>query len=152
MLCVGEGTNDSNGFRRLVGGGEFESFAMHPAENLQEFPPGGPRSFKAGGFYQASRDSTAAGKWQIIYTTWKKLRQKYPGRFPDFSPESQRAAAIELIRGRGALADIEACRFDAAVAKCNREWASLPGAPYGQRTVSLAQVRTLFQTNGGTIA
>jgi len=36
---------------------------------------------------------------------------------------------------------VKAGRFDAAVAKCAKEWASLPGSPYGQPVKTLDQAR-----------
>jgi lysozyme len=93
--------------------------------------------------------STAAGAYQIIRGTWNRLAKAL--RLPDFSPASQDRAAIELIRSRGALADVKAGRFAAAVQKCRREWASLPGAGYGQPERSLQQLAQVFNANGGAI-
>lgn len=94
--------------------------------------------------------STAAGAYQITRTTWNKLRQSIS--LPDFSPASQDAAAVELIRQNGALAAVEAGRFDAAVSKVRRIWASLPGAGYGQEENSLASLQAVYQQAGGTFA
>ena len=57
-----------------------------------------------------------------------------------------------LIGRRRALEDVRAGRFDAAVAKCAREWASLPGSPYGQPVKTIAQVRPVYENNGGVYA
>jgi lysozyme len=65
--------------------------------------------------------STAAGRYQIIKPTWLSLKSKLG--LPDFSPASQDAAAIELIRQRGALADVQAGRIESAVNKCAKVWA-----------------------------
>lgn len=94
--------------------------------------------------------STAAGAYQIIRGTWNRTAKALGLR--DFSPASQDAAAIELIRQRGALADLKAGRFAAFVDKCRREWASLPGAGYGQPERSLQQLAQVFTANGGTLA
>lgn len=94
--------------------------------------------------------STAAGAYQIIRPTWANLKSAL--RLPDFSPASQDAAAVELIRRRGALADVQAGRVAAAIEKCRNEWASLPGnyAKQGQRTTST--LISWYQQAGGTYA
>ena len=71
---------------------------------------------------------------------------------PDFGPAAQDAMAIELIRRRGALEDVDAGRFDVAVFKCRREWASLPGAGYAQPERSLDALRTAYLQAGGQLA
>ncbi len=43
-------------------------------------------------------------------------------------------------------------RIEVAVGKCNKEWASLPGSPYGQRTVSLPRVIQEYRAWGGAVA
>lgn len=94
--------------------------------------------------------STAAGAYQIIKGTWVNLRQSLG--LTDFSPASQDAAAIELVRRRGALEDVKAGRVAEAIAKCRNEWASLPGnyARQGQR--SMETLVSWYTTNGGTTA
>jgi lysozyme len=94
--------------------------------------------------------STAAGAYQIIRPTWERLRASLG--LPDFGPQSQDAAAVELIRGRGALNDVMAGRFEDAVRKCRNEWASLPGnnAKQGQR--SLDVLTTWYSQAGGQFA
>lgn len=94
--------------------------------------------------------STAAGAYQIIWPTWVKVRDRLGLR--SFGANEQDAAAVELIRQRGALEDVKAGRFAAAVDKCRNEWASLPGnyAKQGQR--SMGQLMAWYQQNGGTTA
>jgi hypothetical protein len=70
---------------------------------------------------------------------------------PDFSPPMQDLAAVYLINRRKALEDVEAGRIEQAIEKCNREWASLPGSPYGQPTRTLAQALATFKEYGGTL-
>lgn len=70
----------------------------------------------------------------------------------DFSPESQDAIAIQMIRERGALPDIEAGQFDAAVGRCSNLWASLPGAQYGQHTNLMSDLRAAYAAAGGSLA
>jgi muramidase (phage lysozyme) len=126
-----EGTAGLDGYRTLYGGGLFNSFADHP--NV---------AVTAGGY-----TSTAAGAYQILYRTWGDFIASQGPH--DFSPDSQDLCARWLISRRGAMADVEAGRLEAAIAKCNKEWASLPGSPYGQPTRDMAYCRAKFRQAGG---
>ncbi|HLP99266.1 MAG TPA: glycoside hydrolase family 104 protein [Sideroxyarcus sp.] len=137
MIRIGEGTSDALGYQRIYGsrsGAQFVDFSDHPR-----------RSVTAAGI-----TSTAAGAYQILRGTWDELVSKYG--FADFSPHSQDLAAVALLKRRGALLDVMEGRFDAAISKCAKEWASLPGSPYGQPTVKLADARSNYQRFGGVIA
>jgi muramidase (phage lysozyme) len=137
MIIVAEhGRDDPIVYQTLFGGGLFESFADHPRIAVTA-TIGGKRV-----------TSTAAGAGQILARTWDGIR----GDLPDFSPESQRAAMVKLIRRRGALADVREGRIPDAIRKCAREWASLPGSPYGQPTISLDTALSLFNEGGGLLA
>lgn len=138
MIYAAEGTAGPNGYRTLFGGGLFDNFADHP--RIKVTRPLGGRLIT----------STAAGAPQILERTWDDVQRVL--RLPDFSPASQDAAAVYLIRRRGALADVRAGRFDQAVAKCAKEWASLPGSPYGQPVKTLNQVRAAYAAAGGQFA
>lgn len=94
--------------------------------------------------------STAAGAYQLIKPTWQSVRAALS--LPDFGPASQDAAAVELIRQKGALADVQAGRFAQALHKCRAVWASLPGnyAKQGQR--SAGELASWFQDAGGVFA
>ena len=94
--------------------------------------------------------STAAGAYQFLRATWADLRGRL--QLPDFGPESQDRAAVELIRQRGALEDVKAGRFADAVVKVRRIWASLPGAGYGQGERSMQWLAQKYETAGGTLA
>ncbi|WP_414604666.1 glycoside hydrolase family 104 protein [Stenotrophomonas sp. AR029] len=93
--------------------------------------------------------STAAGRYQFLSRTWGNLHRQL--RLPDFGPLSQDKACIELIRGRRALDAVKAGQFDKAVALCSKEWASLPGAGYGQHEQSLEKLRSVYQKAGGKV-
>lgn len=104
-----------------------------------------PRRFFA---YRNTRTS-AAGKYQITATTYDATA---PGLgLDDFGPRTQDAIALELIRQRGALADVDAGRFADAVSKVRRIWASLPGAGYGQPERKLETLASAYTRAGGTI-
>lgn len=95
--------------------------------------------------------STAAGKYQITVSTWRSVKPRLG--LPDFSPASQDAAAIELLREVGALALIERGDLAGAVAAARRTWASLPGAGYaGQGERSFASVQSSYLNAGGLLA
>lgn len=136
MLRVSEGTAGPDGYRTLVGGRLFDGYADHPRVLV----------YLSG----LGINSSAAGAYQILRRTWDGVRGKLG--LSDFSPASQDAAAVELIRQRGALALVRAGRFAEAVEKCKKEWASLPGAGYGQRENSLAKLQTAYTQAGGYLA
>lgn len=94
--------------------------------------------------------STAAGAYQFIRGTWAELSGKLA--LPDFGPDSQDRAAIELIRQRGALQDVQAGRFADAVQKVRRIWASMPGAGYGQGERSIEWLAQKYSNAGGSFA
>lgn len=135
-IRLGEGTADEAGYRRLVSGGEFDDFGKHPRKRVWI-----PR-------YRVW--STAAGAYQIIAPTWDSLVRQWG--FENFGPTVQDLAAVALIKGRGALPDVVEGRLREAVRKCAKEWASLPGSPYGQRTESMARVEAEYVKWGGVVA
>lgn len=94
--------------------------------------------------------SSAAGAYQIIKGTWLSVRKSLA--LPDFGPASQDAAAVELIRRRGALEAVKAGRFSEAVSKCRNEWASLPGNYAGQGQRSIGTLAQWFSEAGGVAA
>ena len=130
-----EGTAGPNGYRTLFGGKLFDSFDRHPAV-YTEFTLKGKKY-----------TSSAAGAYQFLKRTWDSLVKQ--NGFKDFSPDNQDQGAVALIRGRGALRDVEEGRFEAALTKCNREWASLPGSPYGQPVKTVAYCKQIYEQFGG---
>lgn len=134
MLRYAEGTAGADGYRTLFAYRKFDSYADHPRIAVT-----------ASGI-----TSTAAGAYQILAKTWDEVKAALG--LPDFSPASQDAAAAYLIRRRGALGDVYAGRFADAVRKCNREWASLPGSPYGQPTKTIADVQRIYLAAGGNLS
>jgi lysozyme len=150
MLRQAETGGALDPYRTVYGGGQVRSLAGHPAVT-GEWPgvvlP--DRVCELAGFGAGCR-STAAGAYQIIRPTWLGVRDALG--LPDFSQASQDAAAIELVRRRGALTDAQAGRLAQAVDKCKPEWASLPGnyAQQGQRSIS--QIAAWFSAAGGSIA
>jgi len=139
MLRHGEGTSDADGYRRMFGGKMFDSFDKHP--HLVQ-----TAALKKGG----TLSSSAAGAYQFLSKTWDGLVKQWG--FEDFSPHNQDLGAIALILGRKALDNVIAGEFDVAVMKCNKEWASLPGSPYGQPTVTIQEAREVYAAAGGAFS
>lgn len=138
FLCVidrgehGRNADSPDRYRTQFGGGLFDA---PPWEH--------PRTKVTAGRWT----STAAGRGQFLAGTWDALVARY--RFPDFSPDCQDEGIVALIAGRKALDDVIAGRFESAVEKCNKEWASLPGSPYGQPTMTLDEARDIYTRHGG---
>lgn len=97
----------------------------------------------------SAQNSDAAGRYQFMGRYWEAYRAQL--RLPDFGPLSQDRWAIQLIRECGALADVSAGRLAASVAKCQSRWASFPGAGYGQREHSLADLQRAYIAAGGKV-
>ena len=127
MIQYAEGTYGVNAYRTLYGGGIFNDMSKHPNKVIRK-----------GGW-----SSSAAGAYQFLYSTWIELQRQL--QLPDFSAASQDLAAIELIRRKGALADIEAGRIEDALYKCRKVWASLPHAGYGQKEHSSQKLLLAYQ-------
>lgn len=131
VIRTGEGTLGDNGYRTMYGGGLFDGFDDHPRKAITR---------RSGGKLITS---TAAGAYQFLSKTWDWIRGLYG--FEDFSPRCQDEAAVALIAHRGALADVLAGRIVDAIRKCNREWASLPGSPYGQPVLKMAKALEIYE-------
>lgn len=137
MLAVirkGEGTSDTNGYRRIFGGQLFNSFADHPRIIVKK----------------SGYTSSAAGAYQFLISTWDETRKKMG--LKDFSPFNQDLAALGRIAARGALDDVIAGRFEVAIKKLNKEWASLPLSPYGQPVQTMQGAKNIYLANNGTIS
>lgn len=121
------------GYQTLFGGERFTSFADHPRRRITRMLGG------------KSITSTAAGAYQFLATTWDDCAKACG--LDDFSPHSQDVAALYLIDRRQALPAVLSGDWESAIAACNREWASLPGSPYGQPTKSLPVCLNFLQSN-----
>lgn len=146
MIAFSEGTStvkgSDDGYNVLVGGGLFKSYAEHPRIALKT----------RWGL------SDAAGRYQIMAAipgkittdTWDWASRAVGVK--DFSPEAQDRVAIYLIKRKGAVDAIREGRIRDAVALCRREWASLPGAGYGQREHDIDLLLSQYTQANGTIA
>ena len=133
VIRAGETGQGTDAYRTMFGGGLFDSFADHPRRVIT----------------RGALSSSAAGAYQFLERTWDGLVKQYG--FADFSPTNQDLAAVALIAGRRALPDVIAGRLQAAIAGCCREWASLPGSPYGQPTRTFEQARATYLEYGGVL-
>lgn len=142
MLAWSEGTDHprqrtlDQGYDVMVGGELFEGYADHPRK-LVPLPRLGIKS-------------TAAGRYQLLSRYYDAYKQKLGLR--DFSPLSQDLIALQQIRERRALPDIQAGRIPEAIEKCRNIWASLPGAGYGQHEHKLESLIAHYLAAGGVLA
>lgn len=137
VLAVSEGTKNlgDDGYNVLVGSlpGKpllFHDYSTHPR------------------LLNRKMNSTAAGRYQILaryYDAYKKTLH-----LKDFSPSSQDAIAIQMIKEQGAYNDVLQGNITAAIRKCKNIWASLPGAGYGQHENDVGQLLDAYIRNGGT--
>jgi len=144
MLAWSEGTSTSrytknNGYDVIVGGMDspntFTSYNEHPNVLVTVNSKG--------------LKSTAAGRYQLLYRYWVAYKKQLS--LSDYSPASQDAVAIQQIKERKALSDIENGNIKDAIYKCSNIWASLPGNAYGQRQHPLEDLIAKYKSFGGTV-
>ena len=126
-ISVSEGAN----YNTLFGGGRLTDYSRHPNQQITRNLGGKPIT------------STAAGRYQFLSRTWAGVARTLG--LQDFSPESQDLAAIELMRQRGMIPHILNGDIAAAFNAGNKEWASLPGSPYGQPTNSAKKLLRIYE-------
>lgn len=141
MLAFSEGTDNgkqktnNRGYDIIVGGGLFTDYSDHPRV-LVPLPKLGIKS-------------TAAGRYQLLSKWWDAYKKIL--KLKDFSPANQDAVAIQQIKERKAIPDIEAGRIKEAIAKCSNIWASLPGAGYGQHEHKMETLLAKYKQAGGKL-
>ncbi len=133
MIQYSEGTIGKSAYQMLYGGSVFNSYTQHPNKAVTRW----------------GITSTAAGAYQLLYGTWAGLQQEL--QLHDFSPASQDAAAVELIRKKDALVDVLGGRISDAVYKCRKLWASFPGAGYGQGEKNIENLLRFYAAAGGQL-
>ena len=137
MISHSEGTDrygNDKGYNVLVGGTLFVSYADHPRV-LVDLGHG--------------LKSTAAGRYQVLARYFDAYKKQLG--LKDFSPASQDAIALQQIKERGALADIDAGNIRTAIAKCKNIWASFPGAGYGQHENAIDPLLAFYIKAGGQL-
>jgi len=144
MLAWAEGTSTSkytknNGYDKIVDGINspkiFTDYSKHPNILVQ---------------VNATLKSTAAGRYQLLYRYWQPYI-KLLG-LTGFTPDVQDAIAIQQIKERKALDDIDSGNIASAIAKCSNIWASLPGNTYGQKQHQVDNLIDQYKKQGGTLA
>ncbi len=122
---------DAIGYQALVFNGKFTSFATHP--KIKQCAPINDRT----------TCSTAAGRYQVMDYEWDRLAPILG--LKDFSPQSQDAIALELIREKGAIEDIENDQFEEAACKVGTVWASFPCNNYNQNAKSMEELKEVYE-------
>jgi muramidase (phage lysozyme) len=129
VIANAEGTGSSYNF--IFSYRKFSSYADHPRQVVC-----------SGGYC-----SDAAGRYQFLSTSWDETRRGLGIR--DFTPDSQDKGAVkrmEAFRGvREHSSVLSRPAFERMIYKLNREWASLPGSPYGQPTKSMSSLWSVYQ-------
>lgn len=124
----------------IYGGQTFSDYSKHPNVRV---PFTDPRTGK-------QNISTAAGAYQITYPTWQTvLNNAGQG---DFSPASQDAAAVWLLKLNGSLIDIMDGDFRTAIEKASSVWASLPFTDSAQNHTSYQSALNTYTQAGGVLA
>lgn len=138
MIAVSEGTKGygDDGYNVIVGYTYFNDYKDHPRKLV--FLPNLKIKSSASGRYQITRKN---------YDGYKKLL-----KLPDFSPASQDAIAIQMIKEQGAYKDVLEGRIEQAVSKCRNIWASFPNAGYGQREHKFSVLEQAYLKAGGMLA
>lgn len=132
-----EGTDrygDQDGYDVIVGGSLMSGYDDHPRKLVKLSSYG--------------VSSTAAGRYQILsryYDAYKKTLN-----LPDFSPQSQDAIAIQMIKEQGAWGDVKEGRIESAIRKVSNIWASFPNAGYGQREVKMDKLVEFYYSKLGS--
>jgi len=108
----------------FYGGKRFYDMSDHPAITGEIAPVPLADNVCAASGLEPGCVSTAAGAYQFIRPTWKRMKSKLG--LQDFSAESQDLAAVQLLDDIGALSLIRAGDIDAALKKASKVWASLP--------------------------
>lgn len=128
-LRAGESSQGSEAYNMLVYGGTFSDMSTHP--NVRKPIPG------------VNNFTTAAGAYQITYSTWKWLRLL--AGVSDFTPASQDKMAVAYLRRLGALKDIIDGRYSAAVEKSSKVWEAITVPRLRQR------MDVAYRQFGGTL-
>jgi muramidase (phage lysozyme) len=141
-ISVSEGTKNQGdrGYNVIVGSTLaasklFTSYADHP--RVRVWLP------------HLNEYSTAAGAYQIIVPTWDPIQRKL--NLPDFSPESQDHAAIELIHQQNAVHLVVEGYIVQAIQACREIWASFPDAGYGQHEQRMDFLLSAYKQAGGEL-
>lgn len=149
MLAWSEGTSTSpatknSGYDVIVTGIDkkpelFTDYSDHP------FNKGRPSKV----INSKGLTSNASGRYQFMLKDWAYYKGLL--NLPNFGPEAQDKWAIQLIKERRSLQDIEAGKIAQAINNCRNIWASLPGAGYGQPEHKVDRLLAQYKAAGGKL-
>lgn len=138
MIAFSEGTTrvegSDDGYNVLVGGTLFDNYVDHPRKVV---------------YLNSKLKSTAAGRYQLLsryYDAYKRLLN-----LSNFCPANQDQIALQQIKERRALEDIDNGNIKDAIKKCSNIWASFPGNSYGQRQEKIDVLLSMYEKAGGTL-
>lgn len=115
----------------LYGGGHFSDYSAHPRRKVPINLPG----------YEG-KSSTAAGAYQINAPTFDDFAPRLG--ITDFSPASQDALALAILKDTGAYDALIAGDVSTAFALASKRWASLPGSMARQNPQSMTTAQNIF--------
>lgn len=133
-------------YQTFYGGSRFYDLSDHPAITGEKVGVKLPDAWCIAAGYGPGCVSTAAGAYQITRTTWKRIRAAsgWGTYLNDFSPGSQDAAAIRLLREANVLTMIDNGQIEQAIYKVSGIWASLPRSKSKQPQHTLPTVLAYF--------
>jgi len=117
-ISAAEGTSQY-GYATAFGGKPLKSLSGHPGTRSQFDQTDGKKNV-----------TTAAGRYQFVKPTWDGLSKQLG--LKDFEKDAQDAAAVQLLREKGALDDAVKGNYQAAINKVGVIWAGLPSSPHQQ--------------------
>jgi muramidase (phage lysozyme) len=152
-------------FLRIIRAGESHETNDEAYAALYGWRPGNGRTFTdftdhpRQAFQSSWGWTSAAGAYQAMCAVPGKVKTDTWGDFtrwctadgyrPMFGQSDQDLFAVWCIHRRGALDDVIAGRVEEAIAKCQPEWASLPGSKYGQPKLSMARALEVWRRWAG---
>jgi len=151
VIARSEGTwniGDEQGYNVIVGSTKdkpnlFTDYRAHPNKLIHVVQR------KPDGSIRWEGDSTAAGRYQILYRYAVAYMKSL--KLPDFGKISQDRIALQLFRECGAYELLRAGKFYAAMTAAKSRWASLPGAGYGQHEQAIETLAAFYKAAGGVL-
>jgi len=138
----GTWVNDGLRYFRFYGGSGFSGASDHPVATGEKTGVRLPDHYCRGAGLSPGCVSTAAGAYQIILPTWRRVREagRWGPRLEDFSVASQDEAARRILMQAGGLEPLERGDIEGAILRAGTQWASLPGSTSGQPQKSMEWV------------
>jgi muramidase (phage lysozyme) len=134
-IAYAEGTpkfGTEDGYNVMFTGKIFSSYNDHP------------RQIQVSGKLK----SDAAGRYQFLSTTWDRVKKMKS--LLSFEPAQQDLAGLALLEIRGVFNynnKLSRDEFRNALGKIGKEWASIPGSPYGQPVKTFDELWEVYEKN-----